>query len=379
MEIWLFHNNGFSLFLLFFGNFNQISQSLMMKHTFTKLLNAISKLIPLNLFPLLLNREVISIFYHAVSDGEMAHVRHLYPVVPVPKFIDAIRYLKKDYVFISYDQLHDHITNGTHLPKNAVHLSFDDGFAECYSVVRPILLEQNIPCTFFLTIDWLDNPMMFFRHQISLCVNQIEQLQIEEQNKSLGLLNSQLSLSLVNSGEFKQWITSFRTPEYHVLEEICRILDIDILSYLRDSQPYLTTNQIKKMHAEGFTIGAHGLSHRKLGFIPDADMESEIVESCNAVQSITGQSIVPFSFPQSAANLNRSILGNILNRHPMIGLLFDTKDLRTDKEFLVNRVWAERPLTPARKLHPLPEILLNAYRDAWVYGIKRSFLKERGS
>jgi len=350
-----------------------------MKSTFTKLLIAISKLIPLNLYPLLLNRAVISIFYHAVSDGDMAHVRYLYPVVPVSGFVDAIRYIQKKYIFISYDQLHDHLTKGNPLPKNAVHLSFDDGFAECFSVVRPILLEQNIPCTFFLTIDWLDNPMLYFRHQISLCVHQMELLPIKEQDRHLALLNSQFGLSLVNYGEFNQWIMSFRSPGDRIITEVCRILEVDISSYLDESQPYLTTSQIKEMAADGFTIGAHGLSHRKLGFIPEVEMESEIVESCIAVQSITGQSIVPFSFPQSAANVNRALLANILNRHPFIGLTFDTKDLRSDERFMVNRVWAERPLTPARELHPLPEIMVWAYRDAWVDGIKKSFRNSKKS
>ena len=70
--------------------------------------------------------------------------------------------------------------------------------------------------------------------------------------------------------------------------------------------------------------------------------------------------------------MNRTRLAEILERYPFIGLMFDTKDLRLDEEFLINRVWAERPLTPERKLHPLPEIMENAYRDAWVNAILSS-------
>jgi hypothetical protein len=75
---------------------------------------------------------------------------------------------------------------------------------------------------------------------------------------------------------------------------------------------------------------------------------------------------VPFSFPQSAGNVARGQLVEIRAGHPLIGLLFDTKDLRQDVSFMINRVWAERPLTDARTLHPLEEIMTHAYRDAWV-------------
>ncbi|MCJ7703480.1 MAG: polysaccharide deacetylase family protein, partial [Anaerolineales bacterium] len=129
----------------------------------------------------------------------------------------------------------------------------------------------------------------------------------------------------------------------------------------------LTRTQIKQMRAEGFTIGAHSLSHRKLGFIPEEELETEINSSCRAIQEISGQEVVPFSFPQSAGNVDRAKLGDLLAGNPSIGLLFDTKDLRKDVGFIVNRVWAERPLTAARMLHPLPEILAQAYRDAWVH------------
>lgn len=340
-----------------------------MKNVIIKLLQLISKLIPLGLYPRLVPREVISIFYHAVSDGALAHVRHLYPVVPVADFDTALAYLQDNYTFVSYDQLHAYQFKGAPLPPKAVHLSFDDGFGECFSVVRPILLDRKIPCTFFLTTGWLDNRMLYFRHQISLCVHQAQKLPADEQGSFLVAINHRFGLSLDDLAGFNHWLTAFRNPEAQVLAEVTRLLGMDIPAYLVAEQPYLSRAQVKQLRAEGFTIGAHSLSHRKLGFIPEGELEMEISISCRAIQEITGQEVVPFSFPQSAGNVDRGKLGELLERSPHIGLLFDTKDLRTDVGFMVNRVWAERPLSAARVLHPLPEILLQAYRDAWVEGL----------
>jgi peptidoglycan/xylan/chitin deacetylase (PgdA/CDA1 family) len=343
-----------------------------MKSTVINFLQAISRLIPLRLYPCLVKREVICIFYHAVSDGEMAHVRHLYPVVSVLDFKAALGYLQENYTLVSYDQLRDHYKKKTPLPSGAIHLSFDDGFKECFTVVRPLLLELGIPCTFFLTIDWLDNRMLYFRHAISLCVHQASKLDGVTQAEFITTINRQFDLSLQDIVGFYAWITGFRSPEDHVIDQVCTLLGIDVERFLVERQPYLTTAQIQQMHAEGFTIGAHGLTHRKLGFVTEREVEAEITGSCRAVQDLTGQAVVPFSFPQSAGNVDRAQLADFLGRNPQVGLLFDTKDLLVSETFIRNRVWAERPLTPDRLLHPLSVVMTQAYREAWVEGVIRT-------
>ncbi len=336
------------------------------KHFVTDLLQFTARLIPSSFFPRWVQRDFISIFYHAVSDAAMDHVQYLYPVVPVDAFKEALKTMRERFIFVTYYQLQDHCEKRKPLPPKAVNLSFDDGFVECYHFVRPILLEMHIPCTIFLTIDWLDNQTLYFRHELSLCVARFNALDSGQQQDVIKRINQHFGLSLKDNAAFISWLTGFREADEEVLEEMRALFNFDPANYLATAQPYLTTIQVREMDKEGFTIGAHGLSHRKLGFIPREEVEYEIVESCNKIQAITGQQVVPFSFPQSAGNLDRSQLADIRARNPQVGLLFDTKDLRLDAPFMVNRIWAERPLTPERKLHPITEILADAYREAWV-------------
>ena len=340
-----------------------------MKQLRKKLIHFISRLIPRWLYPLMVKREFICIFYHAVSNDDLAHISHLYPVGKISEFEDALQYLERRYNFVSYHQLHDNHQNGTPLPSKAIHLSFDDGFVECYSIVRPILLERGIPCTFFLTIDWLENRMLYFRHTISLCVYTVNRLDNDRKERFIHEVNSQLGMSFNSDLAFLNWLLEFRKNEEETLNMICELLGVNPQNYLDEIKPYLNTNQIRQMHSEGFTIGAHGVSHQKLGFISRDSMEQEIVSSCNKIKDITGQGVVPFSFPQSAGNIDRSQLAESLNYNPSIGLLFDTKDLRKDSFFMKNRIWAERPITTDRVLQPLPKIINHAYQDAWSEGV----------
>ncbi len=331
-----------------------------MKKILTWLLERLARLIPLWLYPLFVRRASIDFFYHAVSDEPMEHARHLYPVVPVAQFEEALLFLKERYQFISYARLHAARISGEALPANAVHLSFDDGFQECFSVVRPILMDYSIPCTFFLTTDWIDNRAMFYRNKISLCIDRLR-----ADPSTLPRLGSLTPGDLTLEATIG-WLKELRLPDEDVINQVCRQLAVDWEKFLCESQPYLTTSQVQQMTAEGFTIGAHTKTHRKLRDLSDAEIEEEIVESCREVQGITGQEIVPFSFPHSAFGIDRGLLFSIRVRYPFVGLLFDTKGVRKDDSFMVNRVWAERPLTPERVLHPLPQVLHNAYQEAWV-------------
>ena len=103
-------------------------------------------------------------------------------------------------------------------------------------------------------------------------------------------------------------------------------------------------------------------------YLTSDDIESEISFSSNIVSDLTGQEIVPFSFPHSAWGLDRDHLAQIRSRHPMIGVLFDTKGLHQDVNFIHNRIWAERPLPNMSGMGAdrIRDHITLAYQETWV-------------
>ncbi len=322
-----------------------------------------SKIIPFWFYPRMVRRSSVDVFYHAVSDEPMTHAIHLYSVVPESDFIAALRYLKSHYQFVTYQQLHAHRMHGQPLPKNAIHISFDDGFSECFNVVRPLLQRLQIPCTFFVTTDWVDNKSMFYRNKISLC---IEALHKAPRNR---FLLKNLNSNVSELGLVILWLKELRLSDEMLIHEICNLLNVDWENFLQENRPYLSGKQIRKMVSEGFTIGAHTKTHRKLVDVSSQEKETEIIDSCTFIKNLTDQPIVPFSFPHSGFGIERNFLADLRDRNPFIGLLFDTKGLRKDENFVINRIWAERAIKQGRKLSPLNKIILAAYQHAWVEGV----------
>jgi len=118
---------------------------------------------------------VVGITYHLISDEQIKHLSGLYTYKNLEQFKTELQRIQKHYSFISYTELASELNrplNGT----RAVILTFDDGFAECYSNIRPVLNHFNIPAVFFITTQYVNNKALTHRHKIGLCIHTMSQL-----------------------------------------------------------------------------------------------------------------------------------------------------------------------------------------------------------
>ncbi len=322
-------------------------------------------LAPTPLWRRLFPKTEIGVCYHAVSDVATPHIRH-YRVLDTAQFEADLNYLQSNFDFISYEELVRRRAAGNAVRDNSVILTFDDGFAECAKVVAPVLQRHGVSCVFFVITDLIDNAELFRESMTSLCISKILELpvpQVESIVDELGLgerLRQQsaeassdptvLPLEVADLGPqpdprltpLLRWLLNLPLGEAGLLDQLQARLGIEPQSYLRRVQPYLTTQQIRQLQSDGFTIGAHSCSHRRLQGLPRAEAEHEIVESCRIIRDITGQRSVPFAFPYFGGDLERAWLGRLRERHDFIGLFFDTDGLREDEPFVVQRVFGER-------------------------------------
>ena len=322
----------------------------------------LSGAIPLRVLQRLAPRDVIAVCYHVVSDQQLPHIRHLYAYKSVDAFRQDLLFLRSEYRVIGYQELHDHRLAGKPLAPCSVHLSFDDGFAECDSVVRPVLVELGLPCTFFINTDFVDNRALFYRNQVSLCIDRLESLSPEERAAAVRQAAAQFGRELVSADDLLRWIGGLNHEDRAILDDLCQLLGVDCQAFLATRKPYLTHEQIRQMAAAGFTFGGHTRNHQRLTRLNSLDeLNRQIVQSCQDVRDFTGQAIVPFAFPFMGAGIDRAALAQIRRDHEFVGLLFDTQKLRKDSDFMVNRICCDSPpASPAGKSN-LPTALRNAY------------------
>ena len=353
-----------------------------------ELLHAVPVAIWRRLFP----KVTISVCYHLVSDARPPHLKH-YPVLSVAAFEADLAYLQREFGFTSYAQLARQQETGRSSRRNAVMLTFDDGFAECANIVAPILRKFKADCVFFVITDLIDNVALFRESEASLCIDEILRRPVDEICSVIGELGladrlaeqpSVTDVALMRAGllgadprllPMLRWLLTIDAAEVGMLRRLTTRLRVDPQLYLRQARPYLTTQQIRELCAAGFTIGAHGCSHRWLGGLSPADAEREIVESCRIIADLTGQSTAPFAFPYFGGGIDRAWLAQLRRQNEFIGLFFDTDGVRDDEPFVVQRIFGER----FDGDHTLDDTLRQAWarRPAWRGRVARGTRRKR--
>jgi peptidoglycan/xylan/chitin deacetylase (PgdA/CDA1 family) len=68
------------------------------------------------------------------------------------------------------------------------------------------------------------------------------------------------------------------------------------------SEPHLTTGEIRRMSDMGFEIGSHGWQHRALTTLTTDKVRSELVDSKNRLEDISGREVESISYPFGRVN-----------------------------------------------------------------------------
>ncbi|MFQ5617326.1 MAG: polysaccharide deacetylase family protein [Anaerolineales bacterium] len=346
-----------------------MSRTTLPRKILRKIIHLAAPHVPLGLYRRLTSRNPVGFMYHAVSDGDLPHIRHLYPYKSTAAFEQDIRYLKEHYTLVGYPELLAHVNDEAALPPDAAFVSFDDGFVECYGVVHPILQKHGIPCIFFLVTDFIDNQRLYYRGKMSLCIDKISQLDAPTQRETLEEFTKTFNLPPADPQTFAVWLLPHQQTDEPLVDRVCETLGVDVSEFLRTRQPFLTREQIREMRSEGFVFGAHTRRHPKLAFLSQEEQAAEIIESCRVVAEITGDEQTPFAFPFSGGGVGREFLADLRARHPRVGLVFDTKKLRRDERFIFHRIWVDKTVPgvpPERNIeHWLHDAYVRNLRGMW--------------
>jgi peptidoglycan/xylan/chitin deacetylase (PgdA/CDA1 family) len=305
--------------------------------------------------------DLTHVFYHSFTITPIPHIAPLFGCKSPEELKRDLIYLKSHYRFVSHDGIVAHRENGYRLPPKAVAVSFDDGFVECFTVARPLLLAQGIPATFFVCKSFIDNQALMFRNKVALCVSRIASATREEMSGFSTALRARFGLTAKSPADMQAWLFGLDFAKRHIIDAACECLGIDVQAFLRDRRPYMSRDQIAQLHADGFTIGAHTTDHPELGRLADwNEVRRQVRESCDVVRAITGRTRVPFAFPFNGLNLPHAALRALRDETGSIDLMYDTNN-RKDSSFIVNRICCDTPQGASGEHSNLPKLLRRAH------------------
>jgi len=309
-------------------------------------------------------RKSIFPYYHIVSNKTVAHIDNLYKFKNIEQFKKDLDFLKKN-----YQSLDPKILTHNKNPKNSFLLSFDDGLEEIYTVIYPILKEKEVNAVFFINPDFIDNKKSLYKHDLSIIIDHLKTSEVDI--VAIKELNLLLSASASSNDEIINELRKIKFSDRNKFKKILTILNIDIQKYLNEKKPYVSSEQIKEMLADGFYFGGHTMSHPPLKELSFLEQKKEILDSIDFMKNKFNLDYSFFAFPFSDKLISKKLLDELFSYDSNI-LLFGNSGIKKDvDEKIIQRFTLENPSKPAEK-QIVTEHLYSYYnRLIGKYRIKR--------
>lgn len=266
---------------------------MMLKKAFLATVDLFSTAIPLPVLKTISGQTTLLPFYHLVSDQVVPHVKHLYRIRNKNQFIQDLDYLLKHYKALHLDQFKDSLHNGKKLPKNSFLLSFDDGLAECYHVIAPILKKKGIPASFFLNSAFIDNKALMFRYKASLLIEHI----FQDLDKRTLITQQLFREHQIPYSNFSLDLKKITWKQQAFLDVLAQALSLDFQQYLDKQQPYLSVKQIHEMQQDGFSFGSHSIDHPRYKNIAKSEQIKQTLDGHLQLKNSLDHIDTIFAFP----------------------------------------------------------------------------------
>jgi len=283
-------------------------------------------------------RRGIFPFYHLASDHHLPHIRHIYNYRDINGFESDLENLLKYYEPLSMSEY----LNMENRPrgKRFMVLSFDDGLAECYHPVVPILQSKGVPALFLLNNRFIDNRGLFFRYKASLLINRVteDRKAMERAAEFLIIPEEQVVRALL--------MVNYR--QQSLLDALAPVVELDFQRYLEEKPVYLTGAQVEEMMGMGFEIGSHSDDHADFSMLEHREIIDRVTGSLKDLKERFGEDVTPyFSFPFTTHGLSSMVVHELLdNGHS--GALLGTAGLKiTGRKDYIQRIPMEALDMPA--------------------------------
>jgi peptidoglycan/xylan/chitin deacetylase (PgdA/CDA1 family) len=313
--------------------------------------------------------ESIVLLYHRVAD--LRHDPQALSVSPT-HFKEHMEILKKGYSVLSLGGLLDCVHKGK-MPKKAVVITFDDGYADNLTNGKSILQNCGIPATVFIATGYIDGNREFWWDEVERICFETKRLPEELSVRIDGKEHRWSPDGQSTDGEdcferYRHWtVLAEETPTarhhlYKALIQVLRPLSHEVQSAVldqlslwagtdrkaRDTHRTLSEDDVLRLVDGGLIdVGAHAVNHDCLSSLPVSLQESKINESKARIEELIQRDVISFSYPYGTID----------------DFSQDTKALVKEAGFLLACTTTQARVTPTSDLFELPRFLVRNWPE----------------
>lgn len=210
----------------------------------------------------------------------------------VAEFEQRMRWVKANFAVLPLAEAVRSLREGR-LPRRALSITFDDGYADNCELALPILRRLGLPATFFIATGYLEGGCMFNDIVIE-AVRQTRQPQLELDDLTLG------SHALAGEEQRRQAIEQILGQLRYLQPDHRHDAALRIAERAGARVPkglMMSASQVRTLHDAGMAVGAHTVTHPILTSISMGRARHEMAASQACLQEITEAPVTLFAYP----------------------------------------------------------------------------------
>jgi peptidoglycan/xylan/chitin deacetylase (PgdA/CDA1 family) len=231
--------------------------------------------------------------YHRVNDDGDPFFRALSSAV----FEQQARYLAQNYLVLAVEDLVERLATRT-VPRNAVAITFDDGYRDTLTHAAPILSRYCLPATVFLATGFIGTTQVPWYERLAAALKHTRQATVRTswgEHLSLGTVGARLSALDRVLGRFK---TLAEADFQDAFDAFLGALGVNDAQSGKNEM--LSWDDVHALRGLGFRIGAHTVTHPILSRVTPERARAEVVGSRDMIRAACGAAPRAFAYPNGS-------------------------------------------------------------------------------
>lgn len=236
--------------------------------------------------------------YHSVADfiDDLNCYASEAITVSCQDFDSQIRYLSKRYNIIPLSELINCLRENRDIPKNALVITFDDGYMDNYTNAYPILKKYGATATFYITAGCVEERKMLWMHKVIYMARNTGIKEIEVNGVRFDMKDGNTAVRGITSMIKKRR----QDDRDEFIRDIAMRLGVTFDEKRFECVLMRWENMIE-MKRDGFSFGAHTMNHPNLPNSSFDDAMYELTKSKRIIEERLSHPVKHFSYPNGGA------------------------------------------------------------------------------